>query len=75
MALYVAIANPAHGPEERRFYATKQAALRGARRMQARWGGESEVAWCKQGTSDPKVWLAYVKADGITLTSYWNEEA
>lgn len=72
MAVYVAIGLPQNGAEVRRYYATQEAALRGAKRMVTRYRGEAQVAWCKQGTSDPKVWLAYVKPDGITLTDFWH---
>jgi len=57
-----------------RYYATKEAALRAARRLARRSGVRIEVAWCKD-PGNPKLWLAFVGADGaITTTASWEDK-
>lgn len=51
------------------FYETRERALRGARNQHTRLGGNVQVVWCKDGV--PKLWLAFVSDDGVSLTASW----
>jgi hypothetical protein len=54
-----------------RFYPSKEAALRAAKRHFTRTQEGVEVVWCKDGV--PKVWLAFVTPLGTELSSWWEK--
>jgi hypothetical protein len=71
MPVYCAILIHYVGPDDRLFFPTKHRALRSARAFVRKHGGAAAVAWCKDG--QPKVWLAHVAWDGVSLTEFWDE--
>lgn len=52
-----------------RRYADKDAALLAARRAARRTAETISVVWLRDGS--PKVWLAYVTAESVQKTEFW----
>ena len=73
MGLHCTIITEGHGSPHR-YYQSREGALKAAIRHHAQTGESVEVAWCRE-RDNPKVWLAFVTAEGVTKTEYWISEA
>lgn len=69
---YCTIVSDGSGTVEGR-YATKERALAAAKRLRIRRNKDTEIAWCNIG-GIPKVWMAYVTANGVRKTNSWESD-